>query len=526
MGSRRKIPETAQLSMLPEGETKVVSKQSLPCPAERFLKGDPNEIFIGSQSLHDYLEGAGKGWVIRFRTLLFAQDAVGFFEKYKATGRRPYHPFVVLGLILYGLSQGRTSLRQLEDLGKIDLAAWWICGGMQPDHSTIGEFIQMHAALLTDDFFVSLTSSLVGRHAAQNPGVAGDGTVIEAASSRFSMLKKEAAAEALKKAKTESGQNSDRAKNLQTLVETVDTRNAKKKSKGEKPNAQVCPDEPDAVLQLNKNGTYRPSYKPSILADRNRMILGQSLAPASEMAAVSPMLNQYEKLFGASPAFSLWDGNYNNFEMLGISISLNMDLLCGVNPDRKTGSRKRFLKSDFTFKTKADCYFCPAGRRLVYRKSGAKNGRPFREYQCKNCADCSLRSRCTKSKSGRSIIRYEGEELKEIMREIMKHPAAKKKFRHRKAMVEPVFGTLRYQQGLTRFHRKGAAGVRVEFSLHCMAYNLRRALRLEEGAVGFLCSLSAKINDQDPFWSAAVAIFWTKERCFIFVLENEIEEVI
>ena len=53
-------------------------------------------------------------------------------------------------------------------------------------------------------------------------------------------------------------------------------------------------------------------------------------------------------------------------------------------------------------------------------------------------------------------------------------------------MVEPVFAELRERQGLKRFHRRGLAGVKVEFSLHCIAYNLKRAQRI--GLLGVLVS--------------------------------------
>ena len=43
-------------------------------------------------------------------------------------------------------------------------------------------------------------------------------------------------------------------------------------------------------------------------------------------------------------------------------------------------------------------------------------------------------------------------------------------------MVEPVFGHLRTVQGLNRFRRRGLAAVKLEFSLHLLAYNLSRVV--------------------------------------------------
>jgi hypothetical protein len=30
------------------------------------------------------------------------------------------------------------------------VGAWWSCGGHQPDHSTIGKFIQLHSVTLSE----------------------------------------------------------------------------------------------------------------------------------------------------------------------------------------------------------------------------------------------------------------------------------------------------------------------------------------------------------------------------------------
>lgn len=45
-------------------------------------------------------------------------------------------------------------------------------------------------------------------------------------------------------------------------------------------------------------------------------------------------------------------------------------------------------------------------------------------------------------------------------------------------MVEPVFSALRQQQELSRFRRRGLAGVKRELALHVLAYNLARAVAL------------------------------------------------
>jgi hypothetical protein len=48
----------------------------------------------------------------------------------------------------------------LEGLARRDAGAWWLCGGHQPDHSTIGKFIVLHGEILTEEFFVGLVKRI------------------------------------------------------------------------------------------------------------------------------------------------------------------------------------------------------------------------------------------------------------------------------------------------------------------------------------------------------------------------------
>ncbi|MDE9486402.1 transposase [Xenorhabdus bovienii] len=56
----------------------------------------------------------------------------------------------------------------------------------------------------------------------------------------------------------------------------------------------------------------------------------------------------------------------------------------------------------------------------------------------------------------------------------------------RKSIVESVFSALRGIQGLERFRRKGLSAVKLEFTLHAMAYNLSRAVALILGIITML----------------------------------------
>ena len=127
----------------------------------RFISADPRAIFVGTTKLEEYLRQGGQLDAFTVADLLDRQDWRVFEGRYAATGRAPYAPRLMLGLILYGVMHGVHSLRELERLARLDLGCMWVTGGIAPDHANIGRFITVHEESLTTDFFESLTSSIL-----------------------------------------------------------------------------------------------------------------------------------------------------------------------------------------------------------------------------------------------------------------------------------------------------------------------------------------------------------------------------
>lgn len=137
----------------------------------------------------------------------------------------------------------------------------------------------------------------------------------------------------------------------------------------------------------------------------------------------------------------------------------------------------RFPKQAFHYLPEQDVYQCPAGNELYPEwRSVDRYGRRYRRYRATTCNSCRLLDRCTASSNGRALKRYVGEEFREMMAAVLNHPAARTKYRRRKAIIEPCCAELRERQGLKRFHRRGLKAVRAEFALHCIAFNLKKAV--------------------------------------------------
>jgi hypothetical protein len=86
-----------------------------------------------------------------------------------------------------------------------------------------------------------------------------------------------------------------------------------------------------------------------------------------------------------------------------------------------------------------------------------------------------MKTMCTPSKQ-RRITRWEHEAVIEAMqRRLDEMPNA---MRVRRSIVEHVFGTIKGWMGRDHFRTRTLAKVGAEMSLHVLAYNMKRAIRV------------------------------------------------
>jgi len=481
----------------------------------RFIEDSPYHLWLGGQRLDEYLHGHGLGWVVRLRREIERLDYTELVVAYQASGRRPYHPRTLLGLILYGIVHGQWSLRGLEELAVRDLGAWWICGGLQPDHSTIGDFINRHSEVLSQEFLLKLLRSLVRRLQLKAGVVAGDGTVVEAAASHFRTIKAEAAQQAVEKARQVAQAEPDNermqaaAEKAEEVARVAEERTQRRQRQGKPTDkVRVSPQEPEAVLQPRKDGATRLAYKPSTLVHESGLVVGQAVHPSSETAVVAELLDQHVAVFETNPSTALWDAGYCQSAVLKDMVDRGVDVLCPSGKAteeenwQRQGHQGRFGKQAFEYNEECNVYRCPAGEQLrQISRARDGEGRSYRAYQTTACGACALRAQCTTSGKGRKVKRYDGEEYKEAMALVLTQPAARRQYQLRRTLGERTFAVFRERQGLRRFHRFGLAGARVEFALHVMAFDLKWVLnRFAAGA--------ATVGS-DPCM-AVVALLWAR----------------
>lgn len=509
MGKRstktHKVPEVRQASLLEVGQSQA------PHPiieGVRFDRGDRARLFVGIVPLAKYLEAEGLKWVLRLATLMDELDWSAFEASYKPGGRPPLHPKMVVGLIMYGMMLKQSSLRQLEALARRDVGAWWVAGGLTPDFTTFTKFIQRHSQLLSDDFFVQTTSRIVKQLKLTRSDLAIDGTVVQAAASTAGALKREAMQKQLVEAKDE-GDTQSVAK-LEAASAVLAEREAARALAGKKPDSVVVsPLEPEAVNQPKKNSKdYQLAYKPTLGTHPSGLIVGQSLSATSENECVPAILEHHERVFGAQPQRALADAGFLSIPLLALFVAKDLDVLMpsGRRTKEKKGREGRFPTSNFVWDAEAGAPRCPAGRTMTGGQTVQHDraGRAYRQYRGRECGTCPLREQCTKS-TARNIKRFEGDEMKAAMAEVMRHPEAQQAYRQRAAIVEPSIARLK-GGGLTRFRRRGRQNARLELSLNCVAHNLRLLLWGRGGVLVVLC-ITARPGEPWRVTAVGVALF-------------------
>jgi hypothetical protein len=169
-----------------------------------------------------------------------------------------------------------------------------------------------------------------------------------------------------------------------------------------------------------------------------------------------------------------------------------------------SGNTKRglFTGQDFVYDAENDRYTCPAGQHLTKGKVRSDRRDNIDHYRnLTACLTCALKPRCTPDKIKR-VKRWEHEgvldkmqarleRMPEAMRirpRLERMPEAMRirprlermpeAMRIRRQTVEHPFGTIKAWMGSTHFLTKTLEKVKTEMSLHVLAYNLKRMIKI------------------------------------------------
>jgi transposase len=414
----------------------------------------------------------------------------------EATGRPAYHPATLLKIYLYGYLNRIQSSRRLERDTQRNLELIWLTGRLMPDFKTIADFRKDNGQAIRRVCreFILLCRSL---NLFSEAIVAIDGSKFKAVNNRdknFTDRKLEARLQQLEEsiarylaeldradrepAQVSEGQVSRLKEKITKIKVQMERLKQVGKQMQEAPDNQISLTDPDArSMATSGRGTGMVGYNVQTAVDaKHHLIVAHEVTNVGhDRTQLFAMATLAREALGKQELTVVADrGYFSGKEILactqqGISPLVPKPLTSGAKADG------RFDKRDFVYIPEDDVYRCPAGQRAIRRFTTIEHGMRLHKYWSSDCPACPIKAQCTPAPY-RRIARWEHEQVLETMQNRLdRAPAA---MALRRQTVEHPFGTLKAWMGSTHFLTKTLPRVSTEMSLHVLAYNFKRVMKI------------------------------------------------
>jgi len=401
------------------------------------------------------------------------------YEEGDGRGRPPYHPVLMVKLLLYGYCTGRMSSRKLEQATHEDVAFRVLCCNQQPDHDSIADFRKRHLKALAK-LFVQILELCQRAGLVKLGQVAIDGTKIKANASKWRTMSYAAMNDAEEKLQAEvarllaeaerideeedalygKGKRGDelpeelreRESRLARIRELQADMEREAREAAEKKAAENKRKQEEAEKQGQKF-TARKVIDPSQAVP----------APKSKRNFTDPdsriMKDQASKTF--QQAYNIQLGVDAEAQIIvaakvvqaGVDQEQLVPVLCEV--ERNLGRLPEQASADAGYYSKAA--LTHEAVRTVDLHVPPNQRKPFNGEE-----PATLPTNAT---------------LQERMWHKLASKAGREVFSRRKAIVEPVFAQIKHVRGFRQFLLRGLAQVEAEWLLVCMTHNLLKAFR-------------------------------------------------
>ena len=413
-----------------------------------FRDYNPNQIRLLPQELSEWVPA---GHLARLVDDLVENvlNLTPIYASYKvARGAPPYHPKLLLKLLLYGYAVGIYSSRRLERAAQELVPCRYLTADQQPDHWTISEFRRRHLGAVRE-LFGQVLDVCQEAGLVKLGHVALDGTKLKANASKHKAMsygrvrerqsEYEQIVEGWLRRAEETDQAEDRefgkdrrGDELPEELQRAETRLRKLRAakaaleKRAQEQGQPAPadkdqhnfSDPDSRIMLNSDKAFVQAYNCQLMVDdsEHHIVVATGVSnQAADNPHLLPMLVETEVNLGAIPKKISADAGYARESNLYLLDNLPIDGYVAIDKDKHS------------------------------RHEAAPRGR---------------------------IPKAAG--LRERMRRKTRTKKGRKVYARRKHVVEPVFGFIKQALGFRQFLLRGLDKVPAEWELINLAYNLRR----------------------------------------------------
>jgi len=423
-------------------------------------------------------------------------DELGIKLEPHKVGCPQYDPKIMLKLLLYGYSYGIRSSRKLEREAHYNLSFIWLTGGLKPDHKTIAEFRRNNKSALKR-VLRQCARLCVKLGLIEGNTLFVDGSKIRANASIKNTWTKERCKKYLK--------NIDkRIKQILSECESVDAKEkyqaslvelgselkdqVKLKSKikavlkelneEDKPSTNTT--DRDCVKVRSRQGSHAGYNAQTVVDEKHGLIVSSDVV--EENNDIHQFANQIDKANETLPKnchTACADAGYADINELE---KIDKQSINVIVPSAKQAARVKkahsFDKSNFKYDRGNDCYICPGGYALTYRRTEPERKRHVYRIKRSTCRQCRHFGKCTTGKIGRKLTRLLKEDIKHKLEAQYERPESQEIYNLRKQKVELPFGHIKRNLKVDAFSLRGLEGVKAEMSLLASCFNIVRMISI------------------------------------------------
>jgi len=447
-----------------------------------FKPYNPDQLFLLPPALRD--------WLPEGHLALFLSDVVDtlelgpIFDDYEhgdGRGQPPYHPAMMVKLLIYGYCMGKPSSRKLERASYEEVGYRVLCAEQHPDHDSIAEFRKRHLKAL-GGLFVQVLRLCQRAGLVKLGHVALDGTKVKANASKHKAM----SYERMCKAEQELEQE---VKRLLELAEKVDGAEEQEYGRGQRG------DELPAELARRESRLSKIRQAKAELEEEARQRAEQAAAQAQAKIEERRLKEQQtgKKARGREPEVADAEKavpepraqrNFTDPDSRIMKDGATHGFVQAYNAQAVVDSQAQIIVAAALTEQAND------KQQLVPMLEEVENN--VGEKPKKASADagyCSETNITDKKLEGIDLYvaaerHRHGEKIEEVspadaqagvieqMRHKLKTAQGQAIYKMRKAIVEPVFGQIKEVRGFRRFSFRGKDKVAAEWQLICLTHNL------------------------------------------------------
>jgi hypothetical protein len=420
-------------------------------------------------------------------------------------------------LDVYGYSYGIKSSRKLERAVHENVAFIWLMGGLKPDHKTIAEFRKNNKKALKvvlgqcarmcmklglvegNILFLDGTKIRANASRGKNYSKKQYQTKLQDIDNRIEKLlaecdridEEERDEESLVKMKEELTDQQELRERIKGLLKEFEERGERNKDGVERTVNQT---DSDSALMRSIHGSHASYNAQAVVDDKNGLIVhADAVSETKDINQLSGQVQQAEEVMEKSCEVVCADAGYSNTKELEKLDGKDIKVVVPSQRQALHQPKNPFSKSQFTYTTEENCYYCPEGHPLIY--STQDTGGEQLVYRIKDatlCRQCKNFGICTNARQGRKIKRLIREELREKIERQFNEPESQGIYVRRKTRAEHPFGHIKHNLGIRNFLLRGKEGAKAEISIGATCFNIARMITLLGGVLAFCCKVQSQ----------------------------------